>query len=878
MPAGTEGGITVQAATLGGRLARIHVEIRKPVQIWMLVAGIGTAGIALTASLMPVSVAPATEVALPWWALAILFYLAELRVMHLQFQREAHSFTLSEIPLVLGLFFSSPVDLVLAAAIGGTAGLLIHRRPAPVKLAFNSALFVLGTATAAATFGLLAPTHNPLDPVAWLATMLATLATSAVGLAAVNTAIWLAQGRSDRKRMGLAVRFGLLVSVTNACLTLIAITLLFIAPGALWLVAVPIVLAGVAWRSYRAHLGEREQRDNLELLYGTTRILHGGTDVESAVVALLTEARRSFRAEFAEIVLFTGERGDAGLRTLLGPDERVETMASVRLDPKRDSLRQRAARERAAFLCPPLATGATASDLIGGQPLRDAMVAPLIGERSLIGTFVIANRQGALGSFSADELRLFQTLANHAGVALENGRLGRSLKDLTELEEQLRHQALHDGLTGLGNRELFLERVESAIERGDRDGAVPVVLFIDLDDFKSVNDTVGHAGGDVLLRFVADAIRGSIRPADLPVRLSGDEFAVLVADGRDIGVVIGIAERIIEAIGRPVEIDGRWISTSASIGIATRRTRSGTANELLRHADVAMYTAKARGKGRFSVFDPSMEMELSDRQQLRADLAVAIAREQLTLRYQPMTDLRSRKVIGFEALLRWNHPTRGELAPQSFIGLAEESGLIVPIGRWVLHEACRHAVDWSRNAGRAVTVSVNVSVRQLVTPDFVADVAAVLRAENAPGAALTLEFKEAQVMVEDTVIASRLRELKQLGISLAIDGFGSGFSSVRYLGRYPVDMIKMARPVVATMNRSAEDARIAQAIVALAHSLRLTVVAEGIENPQQLERVRTLQCDRGQGFFLSRPLDTDGASALLGLAPAHNPVGVASAA
>lgn len=865
----------MQAATLGGRLARSRIELRKPIQLWLLVAGIGAAGTGLTILMSAVPIVRASEIAIPWWLLALLFYLAEVRVMHLQFQREAHSFTLSEIPLVLGLFFSSPVELVLAAVVGGTAGLLIHRRPAPVKLAFNGALFALGTATAAAVFALIAPARSPLDPAAWLATLLAIIASSAVGLIAVNTAIRVAQGRSDRRRVSLAVRFGVVVSVTNACLTLIAITLLFIAPGALWLVAVPIVLAGVAWRSYRAHLGESEQRESLELLYGTTRILHGGTDLEPAIVELLTEARRTFRAEFAELVLFTGERGDAGLRSLLGPDEQLQAMTSIRLDADDDSLRGRAVREGAAFLFPPVRRGSAGVDQIGGQPVRDAMVAPLIGERNLIGTFVIANREGALGTFSADELRLFQTLANHAGVALENGRLGRSLKDLTELEEQLRHQALHDGLTGLGNRQLFLERVQSAIDRARREGSVPAVLFIDLDDFKSVNDTVGHAGGDVLLRAVADAIRGSIRPSDLPVRLAGDEFAVLMADGRETQAVAGIAERIISQISRPVEIDGRWISTSASIGIAAWRFRAGT-TQLLREADAAMYTAKARGKGRFVVFGPSMETELSDRQQLRADLAGAITGDQLTVRYQAMTDLRTQGVIGFEALVRWNHPTRGELAPQAFIGLADESGLIVPLGRWVLHEACRHAAQWSRGTGRLVTVSVNVSVRQLMAPDFVADVESILRAEGVLAEALILEFNESQVMVEDTVIASRLRDLKALGVVLAIDGFGIGFSSVRYLGRYPVDMIKMARPVVATINRTPEDARIAQAIVALAHSLQLTVVAEGIETPQQLERVRSLDCDHAQGFFLSRPLETSAAEMLLGLSAPAN--GVAAAA
>ena len=618
-----------------------------------------------------------------------------------------------------------------------------------------------------------------------------------------------------------------MVSATNTCLALIGITLLAIAPGAIWLMAVPVGLAFIAWRSYRAHIREREQRESLELLYGTTRILHGGTDLESAIVSLLVEARRTFRAGFGELILFTDEGHERGLRTVLGPEDEVEPMVSMRLDPQSDGLRLRAVNEGVAFLYSRPPSDEHGSDRVADVAVHDAMVAPLVGERSLIGTFIIANRQGALGTFRADELRLFETLANHAGIALENGRLGRSLQDLSELKDQLRHQALHDSLTGLGNRDLFTERLQAALDRRGRDGAVPVVLYIDLDDFKSVNDSLGHAGGDELLRSVAEAVERSIRPADIPVRLAGDEFAVLVDDGRDIGRVIAIAERILEAVARPVEINGQWVAVTASIGIAANRTRGQTAEELLRDADIAMYTAKSRGKSRFAVFDPDLEAELTDRQVLRAELAGAVGRGELALRFQPVSDLRTGEVMGFEALLRWNHPTRGELAPNTFLALAEESGLIVSIGRWALREACRQAEAWRREDPRLLTMSVNISVYQLLGPDFVPDVAGILRVSGLPPERLMLEFAEGQVMVEDPHIAASLKELKALGVKLAIDGFGSGFSSVRYLGRYPVDVIKIARPVVATMSRSDEDARICEAIVALGlpSSVRVPVAA-----------------------------------------------------
>ena len=864
-------GPTTETVARAMAAGRSRVGPRRPHLVWALVGVMAAAGLGLGSLLLSSSgggagpLTGALHVQLPWWLLAVAFYLAGSRAVHLQFQREAHSFTLSEIPLVVGLFLAAPGEVILASVLGSGAALIIHRRPSPVKLAFNLSLYLLGSAVAVSLFRLTAGVASPLAPSTWLAALLAVAVSTVIGLAAVNAAIWLVQGRSDRRRLALAVRFGLAVALTNSCLALIAVTLAQAAPSAPWLLIVPLVLVGIAWLSYRAHIGEREQRDSLQLLYGTTRILHGGTELEAAIVALLRDARRTFRAEFAELTLFTAEGHREGLRTTLGPDDRTEVMAAVRLAPGTDDLRLRAVRDRASFLAPVLSGQEARSDGIGGAPVRDAMVAPLVGERSLIGTFVMANRQGALGTFRPAELQLFETLANHAGVALENGRLGRSLKDLSELKDQLRHQALHDSLTGLGNRDLFTERLAAALDRHGHEGPSPAVVFIDLDDFKAVNDSLGHAGGDQLLRASASAISHGLRPSDLAVRIAGDEFAVLVEDGRDMGSVIRIAERIIEAIARPVEIDGRWITASASVGIAGTRGRAQSAAELMRDADVAMYAAKSRGKSRFAVFDPSMTAELSERQQLRDELSGAISRSELSLRYQPITDLRTGQMLGLEALLRWQHPTRGELAPAAFLPLAEESGLIVPIGRWVLHEACRQAQAWRADRDRPLTVSVNVSIGQLLQPDFVDDVAGILSGAGLPPDALILEFSEAQVMIEDATIASRLRELKRSGVSLAIDGFGNGFSSLRYLGRFPVDIIKIARPLVATMGRTPQDARIAEAIVALGHSLRLQVVAEGIEDPSQLERVRSMDCDRAQGFFLARPLDAAGIGRLLGV-------------
>jgi diguanylate cyclase (GGDEF)-like protein len=853
-------------------------SVRGSNPIWLLAGAMGFVAVLLGiyAAQLPAYAEPSP---LPWWLLTALFYLAEVRVVHLQFQREAHSYSLSELPLVVGLFLAAPGELVFAYTLGAAAGLVIHRRPPPLKLAFNVALFGLNAGVAVALFHLLMPLAGWGLAGAWVAAFVTTTTVTLLGLVLINVAIRLAQGRTDPRRLAPAIQFGLSVSVLNTALALVGVTLFLQQPEAPWLLVVPLLLIALTWRAYRTSMSDRQNRESLELLYETNGILHDGDrELEDAIVALLTEARRTFRAEYAELILFTAEGRTTGLRTILGPHEEVDMLATIRLDPLLDALRLEAIAENTAFRAPRLSPPASRTDRVKGSPISDAMVAPLRGERTILGTIMMANRQGELGTFRPEELQLFETLASHASVALENGQLGRSLKDLSELKDRLSYQALHDDLTGLGNRPQLVDRLDDALSRGRRQGNVPVVVFIDLDDFKSVNDTFGHAVGNELLKSVAQSIVGAIRPTDVAARLSGDEFVVLMEDGRDIGAVIRVAERILKAVAAPIELAGVTISVTASVGIAAGRTPSQDAEELLHEADVAMYTAKTRGKGRFAVFDPDLELELNERQQLRNELAGVVSRNELTLQYQPITDLRTGDMVGLEALVRWRHPERGELAPGDFIPIAEESGLIVPIGRWIMRQACKQARRWVSAGAEPLPISVNVSIHQLLDPDFVDDVIAITSLSGLAPSLLTLEFKEGQIMTDEPLVANRLHQLKAVGVKIAIDGFGGGYSSLRSLGRYPIDVIKVARPLIAASGRAAEDQRIAEAVVALGHSLHLQVVAEGIENVAQLDRMRIASCDRGQGFLFARPMDSDGVDKLLGLEPAGVPLTAAAAA
>ena len=426
-----------------------------------------------------------------------------------------------------------------------------------------------------------------------------------------------------------------------------------------------------------------------------------------------------FRAELAEVVLYPRVDGADAIRTTSQQDREPEVM--VPLDA------ESAGRLHSLVVA---AAGAFFFEPDRDPRIRQGMVGPLRGESELIGSLLIANRLTEGTSFREDDLLLLETLGNQVAVALENGHLERSLSELSRLKEQLRFQAYHDPLTGLANRSLFVERVAERLgvaaeaAKAGAPGAatrMPSVLFLDLDDFKIVNDTLGHAAGDRLLVDVAERIRGVLREDDLACRLGGDEFAVLLDDTQDLAKSMAVAERIIDAFRPAFLVSGTDVQVGGSIGIAAARTGTERADELLRNADVAMYTAKDLGKNRVATFEPTMHAAIVARHELSAELARSLGRGELALLYQPIIDLRSGVATGVEALVRWRHPTRGLLGPNEFIPLAEETGLIVSLGTWVLDEACRQVAEWSGSeaVGRSLALTVNLSAQQLAEADFV---------------------------------------------------------------------------------------------------------------------------------------------------------------
>ncbi|MGX6607406.1 putative bifunctional diguanylate cyclase/phosphodiesterase [Micromonosporaceae bacterium Da 78-11] len=431
----------------------------------------------------------------------------------------------------------------------------------------------------------------------------------------------------------------------------------------------------------------------------------------------------------------------------------------------------------------------------------------------------------------------------------------RDIGDAQELQDQLRHEAYYDALTGLVNRALFRERLATAVADHE-----VTILFLDLDGFKEVNDSLGHAAGDQLLVQFAERLRQAVPESYTVARLGGDEFAVIatacVADAVD------LAGRILADLVTPFLVDDRELHVGAGIGIASSAD-AGDIEQLQRNADLAMYKAKDAGGDSFAVYHPSMHDALVQRLELAADLRLALDRDELVLHYQPTVDLRTGAITGFEALVRWQHPTRGMVPPLEFIGVAESTGLIVPLGRWVLTEACRQAVAWEAGPERPLKMAVNVSVRQFDAGDLAVTVAEVLAATGMPADQLCLEMTESVLLTDTQENLAHLLRLKALGVLLAMDDFGTGYSSLAYLRRFPMDVLKVDRSFVDRLGGDREDEALVRTIVRLGQRFGMTTVAEGIEDATQLAILQEMGCDFAQGYYLSRPVPADAATRLL---------------
>ena len=480
-----------------------------------------------------------------------------------------------------------------------------------------------------------------------------------------------------------------------------------------------------------------------------------------------------------------------------------------------------------------------------------AMAAPVYDHGEIAGTLLVASRSPGRAYGPRDQ-QVVLSLAEHASLALNHSRA---------VEEAV-HESFHDSLTGLPNRALLLDRLSHAITRAESSELTTAVLFCDLDGFKTLNDSLGHTLGDRLLSLVAERISACAGPADTVARLGGDEFAVLIEEIQQPSEAARVAQSILEALDSSFDLRGREVFITASIGIATG---SGPAETLLRNADLAMYRAKGRGKGRYAIFEPEMHTAIVERLELEVDLKRAVQRDELVLAFQPIYRMRDHSIRAFEALVRWQHPSLGFVVPDRFIGLAEESGQIAALGRWVLRGACREVAQWrARHSDySSLEVAVNISGVQLREPGLADDVAEALAAADLAASALTLEITETALMEDSEAVVGRLEELKELGVALAVDDFGIGHSSLRYLQRFPLDMLKIDKAFVAGIGLERDVPSLVRAMLDLAQIFDLTVVAEGIERPEQIPDLLELGCELGQGHYLSDPLPAADADEML---------------
>jgi diguanylate cyclase (GGDEF)-like protein len=827
-------------------------------RVWLLVAGITALLVVLyTGVVRPLTMDP-YPIHLPWPVLVLFFYAAEIVVAHEDFRREAHTLLLSEIGLVFGLFLVSPTELLAAQLIGAAVALAVSRRQRPLKVAFSVAQFGLCTCLALIAFHGIArgETHGPRT---WAAVLVAVSLSSAVGVVLVAVATWLSQRAPSRRPLQSVSLIALLSALASGGVALAAMELLRDNAWTLVLLLVPVAACGLAFLAYTT---QRRQHEHLSFLYESMRRIQQAPDFNEAVGEFLQAVRQMFGAEHAELIL-CGEESRGVLHARVAGDGRT-VVRSTALAPDETLLVSAVSKADSAIVLPRKRDSHELDGLLSARGVGDAMAAPLRGEQGVHGVVMVADSVSDVSSFTPHDGRLFSTIAGHASVLLENDRLAQSLARVTELKEQLRHQAFHDALTGLPNRTLFAEHVRAALLRASR-GDAAIVLFLDLDDFKTINDSLGHAAGDDLIAAVASRLKELVRPQDIPARLGGDEFAVLLED-ISMAEAECTAERVVEGLAMPFVLRGRQICVHASAGLATTTSDVCSADELLCNADVAMYSAKESGKRRHVIYEPQMHSRVHARLELGAALERAVRAGEFGAHYQPIVSLQSGRVVGFEALLRWNRPRHGIVLPLDFLSIAEETGLISTINRVVLRQACRQARAWHDEFPlEQLAVSVNVSPIDLQNPLLDFEIATVLRESGLPADRLIIEVTESGAMRDPEAAIETMQKLRELGVRLALDDFGTGHSSLSYLQELPIDLLKIAKPFIDHLGMDRSAVSFAETIVRLAESLGIEVVAEGIEHSRQEKELLALECSLGQGFHFSQPLDPRATQAYLRL-------------
>ena len=820
----------------------------------------------------------------------------QLLPMHVVHDGQSEALHLDEVLFVPMAVFLAPWQTVLAFGVATSVAAVVSRR------GLLKGLFNAGSTTTTISLGLAAASALGLDgTMRWqavLAAALGGLVHCAASSTAVSSIISLAQSRPVRAvlRDGAGVRLATwLGSLSVGVLAVLASAR---NPLVLLVAVVPAVVVQLA---YAGALQQWRQRRDTEAWSEAAERIRSSVDAEAVRAELLSSARALLGAGAARIATSSGAVSQSALRAPLDADTVIEvderatggawTRAEAGLlkalgDVAAGALANALLFEQMQAITRSLGEGVLALDEAGVVTFANPAAESLLGWRrgELLGREMASSvdPEGSVGGqwVHLPRLRAGETLridehvvTRHDGTPLdvaltaspvlrEGAVVGavvvlRDVRDRKTLELRLVHQAFHDPLTGLPNRALFLDRLEHARARSLRDGGTQAVLFLDVDRFKVINDSLGHRTGDQVLQTVASRLVGVLRPSDTVARFGGDEFTVLLEQVVDAAEAAQTAERILRALQIPMEAGDRDVVITASIGIAIALPGNAP-GDLLAAADIAMYQAKSQGKNRYVVAAADADERALARLDLEMELRRAIEDGELELHYQPVVDAKTGRLYGLEALVRWRHPTLGLLNPGHFMDVAEDTGLVLPMGDWVLEQACIEAVEWQRRHPTSpIVMAVNLSARQFQQPDLCERVAQVLHSTGLPPHLLALEITETVVMEDTTATLVTLRKLKALKVRLSIDDFGTGYSSLSYLKRFPVDAVKIDKSFVDGLASGPVDREIVQAVIRLATAVGMQTIAEGVETPEQCEQLRLLGCTMLQGFLLSRPGSLD---------------------
>ena len=780
---------------------------------------------------------------IPIWLLVPAFVGTNLLVVHVEVRGDAQTLCLVELPLVAGLLLAGPAEVIAARVVAGALVALVLDRQSGLKASFNIALSWYSTALVLAVFTAITSVSTSI-PVVALAVYVAVIAGAVTDTLCISRVIGLAGGPMTGAAKRKVMAFGILNSAVMASLALLAVAA---ATVTLWTVVSVVVVTATLYGGFRLYATVSERYAQLQQLHELTQMLTRSPEFGSASRAILDEGRELLRCARAELCLTTADSAVVMRMTL---DEQsafgIETVADHATDPL--SKRVLASGE-------PIVIGRDARteeqrEMLEVRRAKDLAVVPLFRGESVIGTISMLDRLGDVSTFDTEDLRVLGTFGNHASMALENVRL---IDELHREAEDKRYQATHDALTGLANRTMLTEVTVDALSRAIVSDGHVAMLLMDLDRFKEINDTLGHHHGDLLLQEVAQRLRGAAPQGATVARLGGDEFSILLREVQGPDGAVAVARDISTVFERPYIVEGLQLTVSTSIGVAVSPEHGTDVADLLRHADIAMYEAKTR-HATVQLYDDEHDHNSARRIALAGALRTAVEQGNLGVHYQPKGSLATGEIVGVEALCRWTHEEFGTVSPVEFIPIAEHVGLMKPLTLFMLERGLKQLQGWS-GVGMDLTLAVNLSVQSLLDVALPDDVTGLLAKYEIAPERLTLEITESEIMRDPERTMAVLFKLRDVGVQLSIDDFGTGHSSLAYLKELPVDEVKIDRAFVAQVATNDIDATIVKSIVEVARNRGLKVVAEGIEDRITWEVLFELGCDIAQGYYLARPAD-----------------------